>query len=77
MEAERRPRQITTHGWSVEDDLRADRIAQERGVPAPLTFVYDGVDQVPWIAMSTPYMTAGIDIANDGVRVTYFPKDEP
>lgn len=63
-----RPRQITTHGWSVEDDLRADRIAQERG---------DEVKREPWQAVKTPYMTAGIDIAADGVRVTYFPKGKP
>ena len=27
-----KPRQITTHGWCVKDDLRADRIATERKV---------------------------------------------
>lgn len=42
-----RPRQISTHGWCVEDDMRADRIAQERG---------GGVDREQWQAARTPYV---------------------
>jgi hypothetical protein len=59
-----RPRQITTHGWSVEDDLRADRITQERA---------DEVDREPRRADKTPYMADLMKTSSPGSQdVTVF-----
>jgi hypothetical protein len=64
-----RPRQITTHGWSVEDDLRADRIAQDRAiVPDEASTGDPMMPEPPWVEQGEEWLQRHADMVQHPSR---------
>lgn len=70
-------REITTHGWTLKDQVRAEQIRTDRGM-ARMVF-YDEVDPSPWNGKLprwegalSPWRAAGADVTTEGLKVTLF-----